>query len=193
MKKITLLSALLLSLNAFAQKGIEWSPEYQLQLSDFKSPSTELSGADVYGLQTGGSLHFMYKMTNAEFMFTKNFNSKIDNTFRPESAVITAPDTASAMKLLHFAQYAFDLSELYARKLRKRIYEEKGTFSDAGFFKPIYEEIESEMSIRYAAASKASKLGQDESVVKDLHDVVLKEIAELSDFCKTCKPNKKKK
>jgi len=57
-------------------------------------------------------------MSNAEFMFTKNFNSKVNCEFHCNIASLIAPDTARAMNLLLFSRYAFDLAELYARKVR---------------------------------------------------------------------------
>jgi hypothetical protein len=53
-----------------------------------------------------------------------------------------APDSTTANKLVQFAQYQFNLSELYARRLRQKIYENKATFSDISFLKPLYETIE---------------------------------------------------
>jgi hypothetical protein len=44
-------------------------------------------------------------------MFTKNFNSKVDCNFQRDAALIVAPDS-TANKLVQFAQYQFNLSEL---------------------------------------------------------------------------------
>jgi hypothetical protein len=104
-----------------------------------------------------------------------------------------APDTLTAYSLLKFARYDFDLSELYARKLRKKLFEEKGAFSDASFFKPIFDQIQNEYSERRTQAVKDTELGIEAEQLARLHADVLKEIAEYPDYCKTCKPLKKKK
>ena len=131
-------------------------------------------------------------MSNYEFMLTKNFNSKVTCSFKPEAAMILAPDTATATDLLEFAKFDFDLAELYARKLRKRLYEEKGAFSDANFFQPVYDEINKEFVDRHTAAGKETDLGKNRDKLNELHAQVMQEIDELPDFCKTCKPSKKK-
>jgi hypothetical protein len=170
-----------------AQDQIEWSNNYQLQLSDFQSPATQIGGSNIYSLHTAANLNFSFSMSNAEFMFTKNFNSKIDCTFNRSAASIIAPDSATAIDLLYFARYEFDLSELYARKLRKKLYEEKATFSSADFFRPASEEIQKEFNQRHAIAAKAADIGRNE-----LHNEVRKEMEQLVDFCKQCKPSKRK-
>jgi hypothetical protein len=45
-----------------------------LQLSDFQSKGKQVGGTTV--MQTASSLQFGFQMSNVEFMFTKNFNSK---------------------------------------------------------------------------------------------------------------------
>ena len=90
------------------------------------------------------------------------------------------------------ARYTFDLSELYARKFRKKIFEEKKGFSDVIFFRPIYDEIQKEYTAEHTLAGQITELGKNREKLNELHNKVLKEIQILSDFCKTCKPKKKK-
>jgi hypothetical protein len=52
---------------------------------------------------------------------------KVNCSVQRDAASLIAPDTIKANKLLQFASYEFDLSELYARKLQE-IYEQKGSF-----------------------------------------------------------------
>ena len=49
------------------------------------------------------------------------------------------------------------------------------------------------MTTRNAQAQKETRMGMDSLKLQQLHDDVLKEIQELSDYCKTCKPKKHKK
>ena len=193
MNKIFLTLALLISVLGTAQNKIDWDGTYQLQLSDFQSNETQVGGTTITSMQTASNLEFGFQMSNVEFMFTKNFNSKVSCAFQKDAAMIVAPDAATANKLVQFAQYQFNLSELYARKLRQKIYENKGTFSDITFLKPLYEQIEKELIEQNGIASKATNLGQDEGKLTVLNAKVLSQIDALADFCKACKPPKKKK
>lgn len=176
-----------------AQNVIDWDGNYKLQLADFQSNTTQIGNINMYSLHTASSMDFMYHMSNAEFMFTKNFNTKVSCTFKRDAASLVAPDSLSAIDLLNFARYEFDLSELYARKFRKKLYEGKGTFSDPGFYQPLYDDIQREYTQRHAEAGKETDLGRNNDKLKELHAEVQKEIQELPDFCKMCKPPKKKK
>ena len=94
------------------------------------------------------------------------------------------------MQLLAFARYEFDLYELYARKFRKRIYEAKGAFSNASFFRPAYDELQRELINRHAQAASDTDLGRQDSILKERHEAVLAEIGQLKAFCRACKPPK---
>jgi hypothetical protein len=193
MRLLSTLLFLALTNTLYGQNMIEWSKDYQLQLSDFQSPATEIGTGNMFSLNTGAGLDFSFYMTNAEFMFTKNFNSKVNCVFNRSAAALVAPDSLYANDLLHFARYQFDLSELYARKLRKKLYEEKGTFSSISFFQPVYDQIQRDFTEQYTQAGKATDLGHNKEKLEELHKEVLREIDTLSEFCKDCKPIKKKK
>lgn len=195
MKKTTLLlfSSFLFSFSLLAQNNVEWDEKYQIQFSDFQSKATQIGNVNTNSIQTASGLNFSIQMSNVEFMFTKNFNSKVSTTFKRESASIIATDTITANRMVKFAQYEFDLSELYARKLRQNLYLNKGTFSDISFLQPLYDTIQKEYVEEHGEASKKTNLGQKEDVLKELNKDVLRRIQELSDFCKSCKPPKKKK
>ncbi|MEO8255405.1 MAG: hypothetical protein ABI554_13570 [Flavobacterium sp.] len=193
MKKIALIICIIFFGNIYSQNEINWDGKYQLQLSDFKSSSTKVGNGNVNNFMMFIGVEFNFSMSNVEFMFTKNFNSKINNVFKSESSSIIAVDVESANSMVDLAQYGFDLSELYARKLRKKIFEGKRTFSDVTFLKPLYDENQKELNELIANASNETNLGSQKNKLKALHEQVLKEIGELSDFCKECKPPKNKK
>ncbi len=175
------------------QHVLDWNGKYQLQLSDFMSTATEI-GPSVISLQTGASIDFAYhNMTQGEFTLARNFNSRVNCRMSKESASIVAPDTATAINLVKFARFEFDLSELYARKFRQRVFNEKDNAIDAAVFQPIYNEIQREFNIRQTNASKETQLGQNEVALRQLHADVLTEINQLSEFCKECKPKHRKR
>ena len=193
--KIFLTSIFLLTLTSmFGQSIIEWSPEYELQLKDFQSPETDINEQlSSYSIFSGTNMDFSFHMTTGQFMFTKNFNSRVTTTFNKNTAVITAPDSVTAQQLVNFGQYSFDLTELYSRKFRKEMYEQKGAFSDVSFFQPIHQELQEQMNAEAARVLKATDLGKNSELLTEEHHKVLLQIEELADFCKTCKPPKKKK
>jgi len=194
MKKLLLsLSTCLLLGLAYGQDIIEWQPGYELKLSDFQSPATQVGNKTVYSLSAASGIDFAFNMSHYEFMFTKNFNSKVSCTFKRKASALVAPDTADAEKMVRFAQYEFDLAELYARRFRQDLYEQKGAFSGASFFQPLYNKLQEEMAERHTLAAKQSEMGRNEAVTEQLRSEVKKEIEALPDFCKDCKPRKKKK
>ena len=103
---------------------MEWNSDYELQLSDYQSTESEIdSTLTSYSIYSGSKIDFSFNMNSVTFMFTKNFNSKIKAVFQKNLAVLIAPDSLTANQLLRFGRYDFDLVELYARKIRKKIYE----------------------------------------------------------------------
>lgn len=125
-------------------------------------------------------------------MATKDFNSKVRCIFKRSSAVLVAPDSTSALTILNLARYQFDLTELYSRKLRQQLYESKKAFSDPSFFQPLLDKNVNELNDRYARVVKETGFGRRTDKLTQLHQSVKQEIEQLADFCKTCKPFKKK-
>lgn len=193
MKALYISLLLTVAISANAQNIIEWDGKYQLQLNDFQVSTTQLSGTSLISLMAGCSIDFSFYMSNVEFMFTKNFNSKVNCTFNKKASALVAPDSLLANRLLALARYDFDLTELYTRKFRKKIYEEKGAFSNVSFLKPLYDAIQQEYVERNTLAVKETDLGRNSELLATLHQKVLTEIEQLSDFCKTCKLKKYKK
>ena len=171
---------------------IDWQPTYALQLSDFRGEGTQIGAGDTYSLYVPSAMDFAFRMSNAEFMFTKNFNPMVHCRFDCRAAVLVAPDSALADDLLQFARYTFDLSELYARKFRAGLHAEKGAFSGVDFYRPLYEDLQRDHNVRHARAATTTQLGQQRSELAVLHAEVITEMEALADFCKTCKPPKRK-
>jgi hypothetical protein len=176
-----------------AQNVIDWDGEYELQMNDFQGGATQIGGVNIFSLHTATGMSFFFQMSNAEFMFTKNFNSKVSCTFTRNASSIIAPDSTYAINLLKFARFEFDLAELYARKLRQKLHEEKSTFSNGNFFEPVYNAVQLEYSQRHANAGKETDVGQKSAILKEYHEQVLNEINDLAAFCKACKAPKKSK
>ena len=193
MNKTITLFLLLITATSFAQEDINWDGKYKLQLSDFKSPATQIGDVKIYSINGGAGIEFFIAMNTVQLLFTKNFNSKVATVFKPKASSLVAPDKMIANDLIDFANYQFDLAELHARKLRKRIYEEKDTFSNITFFKAVYDEIQNELSEKITIAGKETDLGRNKKKSKVLQEALTKELETLSNFCKECKVLKKKK
>jgi hypothetical protein len=194
MKSVFFLFFVLTLSTGFGQSIVIWTSEFELQLSDFQSPQSEInSDLTSYSIYSGSNMDFSFQMSNYEFMFTKNFNSKVKTIFNRKAGVITAHDSTTANQLVNFAQYSFDLTELYTRKFRQKMYEEKGAFSNVNFFKPIFEELQEQMNAESARVLKATELGKESELLTQEHQKVLSQIEQLMDFCLDCKPPKKKR
>ena len=177
---------------ARAQDTIVWETGYKLKLSDFQSSSSKIGG-DTYRLETGSQIDFHYHISEEEFKKIKNFNPKVHCKFKRSAAALIAPDSVTALNLVKFSQYDFDLTELYSRKLRKQLHEEKHKYSNINFFKAIFEKIQTELNERRNTVGQETQLGRDKKKLRTLHNEVLKEIDALSNYCKDCDISKKKK
>lgn len=194
MKIILTIAVCLISNIAICQSQIEWSPDVELEISDYQSTSTEINNAlSIYSISTTAGIDFSFSMSYYEFMFTKNFNGKVNSIFHRASSYISAPNEEIANQLVKFGQLEFDLAELSARKFRKRLFESKGAFSNTDFFKPLYDEIITEQKNRHNRLAKETDLGKNIDILNKERKKIRSEINELSDYCKTCKPPKKKK
>lgn len=193
-KIITIILQIFLFVNfSFAQK-IGWDDSVKLELTNYKSSSTEINDTlKMFSIGSGAYIDFSLAMTTYEFALTKNFNSKVKAMFDQNAAYIVAPDRKMADQLLQFGQYQFDLNELYARKLRKALYEKKRILSNMEFFKPVYDSLLEAMNNEFSIVSKESTLGTKGESLKSAHQKVTDEIIELSDFCFECTTPKKKK
>lgn len=179
--------------SSFAQDIIDWSPDYQIKLEDFQAKATSIDSNNVsFAIYPSTRMNFSFAMSSYEFMLTKNFNSKVSAIFTRSSSILRAPNKEFAESLLNYAQLSFDMTELYARKYRKNLYESKKTLSNYNFFEKSFESIEKEYSEKMLELNILTNEGQSEVRIAELRKQTLLEIETLSDFCKNCKPKKKK-
>lgn len=171
--------------------SIEWEPDYSFNIKDFQGAQTSINeDIDKELVHSGVILDFEFQMSNVEFMFTKNFNSKVSCTFHRDAAVIMAPDSLAAERLMDLVKFDFDLSELYARKIRKELFENKKTFSDATFFQPYFDKMIAERNKISSRVYSETDFGNNPEVLTKEHEAVKSELKAYSDYCKECKPPK---
>lgn len=188
LKNLFTLILLLSAFHTFSQEKTEWREDYKISLADFQAqPPKSRDMAQSYFL--GGNLGFGYAMSNYEFMFTKNFNKHVSAYFTPSNSWLQEGEGTEV--LLQYAQMEFDLLELYARKCRNRLYESKSALSNHDFFQQAYDEVTAEMVKRQVEMQDA--VLESESKMVAYHQQIRKEISELADFCKECKPTKPKR
>lgn len=192
MKRLFVLLSLVAAQVCLGQNEIPWREDVVLQLSDFRSPATQIGNVNTYTLQTVPGFDFSFYMSSFEFMLTKNFNDKVANSFRRDAAALVAPNESTAAHMIGFAQYQFDLAELFARKFRKKLFEEKSAFSSVDFVKPFYDQVQNEFSQRNTEAGKLTDMGRNQPLLEKLRAEVRREIELLPDFCQSCKPRKRK-
>jgi hypothetical protein len=194
MKKILFGILLAVTFVQYGQsKRVEWKPNYAFTLSDFENTGTRIdSRMEKTLLQPGILIELGFQMSGVEFMFTRNFNEKVTCLFDKGTAIFMAQNQIQVEQMLQLATFDFDLSELYARKIRKALFENKKTFSEASFFKPIYDELIAERNARSSRVYLESDFGILTKVLEQEHATVKAGIEELADYCKSCKPPKKK-
>ena len=117
-------------------------------------------------IQSGANLELGFQMSNFAFMFTKNFNDKISCAFYPKAALLIAKDSVSAERLIKLSQFDFDLTELYARRIRQELFLNKKTFSKANFFEPYYNKMVQERNQISGRVYKESEFGLNSELVE---------------------------
>jgi hypothetical protein len=180
---------LLVSFISFGQVKTEWKEGYRLTVLDFETEPPVLGEGQGQTYNLASSLDFGYYMNTYEFMLTKNFNKNVTVYFVPANSWLHQGE--GTQTLLKYAQTDFDMMELYARKYRQKLYEAKNAFSNPNFFAEVRDEITAEYSKRQVEMHNA--VSESDAKAEAFHAQILTEIAALAEFCKTCKPVKKKK
>lgn len=170
---------------AMAQSKIEWTENYRLTLADFlaNAPNT----GTVQTVQ--GHTTIEYQFSNYELLGSRNFNKNVTCYFLRTAWWIDKGERTD--KLLQYAQTIFDLREWMARELRKRFRENKKQLL-AGKQNEIYEELASKFAELESTYSKETHYGTVDSNQSEWEERIMAELAMLADYCKTCKPAKKK-
>jgi hypothetical protein len=186
------LHLLLLLMGSFyfssAQNIIEWSEDYKLSLDDFQAnaPNTGL-------MQTAsGSFGVNYEVGGLNLVSTRNLNKNVSATFQKDASYIDKGDEKSSQRLLSYQQLIFNLYELQARKLRKSFFEERKTVLTKGP-SVLHQKVLTEHNRLLAEIESDTFHGAISEEIEKWNSQILLDIKNLSDFCKDCKPVKKKK
>ena len=110
-----------------------------------------------------------------------------------DASVLVAQNKTQVENMIHLTKFDFDLSELYARKIRKELHQNKKTLSKGTFFRKYYEEMIAQRNERSSRVYAETELGKDKELLEKEHEVVKEEIEKYSDYCFECKPPKKRR
>ncbi len=132
---------------------IAWSESRKLTWSDFRAKSA--SGVDyVASTSSGISFSYSYKLVDDRI----NYKYEVESNFYPEESWYN-PQYASSYILKH-EQTHFDISELHARLLRKKISETNFSKNIKAEIEGIYQKVESlrrNMQNQFDSESEHSK------------------------------------
>lgn len=176
---------------AFSQEKVEWSDEIEITLNSFKANLPDLAEDNLQEYSFAISYEFNFQMLSLQFVFTKNFNNYVSAYYVPDLSWIEEGELTD--QLLLMANLDFDLVELYARKFRKRMFESKNATSNSDFYTKIHNEVNQEyMNQQSVIQSNLSSIDNVNEYLRKESIAVNNEIVELEEYCKSCKPKKKK-
>ena len=170
---------------ATAQSKLEWTENYKLTLDDFQA-----SAPNASAMQTvQGHTTVEYQFNNYEIIGSRHFNKNVTCYFFRTASWIDKGEKTE--QLLRYAQAIFDMNEWMTRELRKRFRENKKQLL-AGKQNEIYEQLATEFANIQSRYSKETEHGTIDSKQSEWEARIKNELAMLSDYCKTCKPAKKR-
>ena len=129
------------SIGLKSQNKILWSSEIEITEESFLDEAPNISGDNVEEFMLHTTFEFGYQMSTAQFAFTKNFNKYVEAYYIPEYSWIEKGE--SLKDLMLYANVQFDISELFARKFRKKLYESKKFGSNSNFFVECHDSVSS--------------------------------------------------
>lgn len=188
-KHLFLIILLFLSVHfSSAQNIIEWSEDYKLTLDHFqgKAPNTgQMQSAT-------GSFSVKYEVGGINLITTRNLNKNVSATFQKDASYFDKGDEKSTLRLLKHQQLIFNLYELQARNLRKKFFEERTHLLTKGPSE-LHQAVLAEHNRLLSEIESDTFHGSITEEIEKWNTYVLQEIETLNEFCKECKPSKKKK
>lgn len=171
-----------------AQNMLEWSAEHPLSVKDFEAPAPNNGQMQT----VSGSFSVSYEFGGLSLITTRNLNQYVHANFQKDASYIDRADDTTTERLLAYQQLIFNVYELQARNLRKKFFDERGKLLTKGPG-PLYQEVAAEHSRLLAKVENETFQGASMDEIKRWNEWVLQELKKLNDFCKDCKPSKKKK
>ncbi len=183
-----LVTFLLLTYISFAQNIIEWNADYQLKPEDFQGKAVNKGQMQ----SVSGSFSVSYEMGGINVITTRNLNKNVSATFQKDASYIHKGNEEATHRLVRYQQLIFNLYELQARKLRKKFFEERAQLLTKGPSK-LHQQVYAEHTRLLSEVEADTFHGSSSQEIEKWNTRILQEIEKLNDFCKACKPRKKKK
>jgi len=179
MRKIRLTIYLLgLLFIGFAQENpdyLQWSSTRKLTVNDFGIKKNNSSSGSSFA-----QFSLDFSISGFDFL-TKNFNKKVRNSVIKSASWIDT--TANVDATIKYQQTLFDMAEIYARKFRKELKENRKQLAKGlQFVESVNSKVSTEFSKRRLKYDEETKSGTDFSQQQLWEDQILRELAELSDY-----------
>jgi len=154
---------------------LQWSQSHKLTIDDFgiktETLETTTSSAQFY---------FNYQVNGFDFL-TKNFNKKVQNCMIKTASWIDT--TTNVSESLRYQQSLFDISEVYARKLRKSSRKNrKRIIYGTQIAEELSFKIMSDLSKRIIDYNRETRFRADMVKQEAWEAKIQNEISELNDF-----------
>jgi hypothetical protein len=187
-KIIAVIAFVIIASGLKAQNKIEWSDDYEFSESDFQAEAP-----NSRAMQTVlGSYSVVFQVSGYNIVASRNLNKYVSCYFQKDASYLDDGDSIAIAELLRYQKLTFDIYELNARYLRQRFFNERKRVLLEGTSK-LREEVSAEHSRLLARVDKETKHGNDTYRVRKWELWIKSELERLGDFCKECRPVKKKK
>jgi hypothetical protein len=175
--QITFIFLLLSSKTTFSQEDnkIFWNSDKKLTAENFK-----IKTANSETTHSFAQFSIDYSLNGFDFL-TKNFNKKVRNYMIPTASWIDT--TVNLNQSIIYQQTLFDLCEIYVRKFRKQLVDNKNKIlKGISFAEKLNSEILSDFSKRRVKYDKETDYGRNLVIQKEWQLQIQKELIELDDY-----------
>lgn len=179
MKSLTVLFFLFASFQCFCQAKdtnyFSWSSSRRLTMNDFVIKTSNLQTTTSFG-----QFYIDYQVGGFDFM-TKNFNKKVHNYFiRSASWIDTTYDVNVSIR---YQQTLFDLAEVYARRFRKDLKDNrKKILTGTDFTKELNAKAMTDFANRRVEYDTETKFGSNTVAQQKWEAQIQLELSQLKDF-----------
>lgn len=187
MTKYFYILLLLLPVAALGQNNLDWDQNYHLSVADYQA-----AAPNTGTMQTvSGTFYVAYEMGGMNLITTRNLNKNVSCYFQKDASYIDKGNKADTKLMLRYQQLIFNIYELQARNLRRKFFDERTRLLTKG---PgvLHQEALTEHEKLLAQVESETNNGHRSEVISEWLIWTKDELEKLSDFCKTCKPRKKK-
>lgn len=179
---------LLLPFSVFSQNELHWSDDYHLAVSDYKAQAQNSGNVQT----VSGTFYVAYEMGGLNLITNRNLNKYVSCYFQKDESYIDKGNKADTKLMLRYQQLIFNLYEIQARNLRRKLFDERTRLLTKGV-SVLHQESLAEHNKLLKQVEEETNKGLRSEVISEWIIWAEEELEKLSDFCKTCKPRKKNK